>query len=331
MPGILVFASGAVVLVFLAVDAAWTTLWPDRGGGPASSRLAVSAGRFVTSARGGHHTVRSLLGPLIVILLLLLWVVLLISGWFLVFSADETSVVDATTRQRASALERLYYVGYTVFTLGNGDFRPNGDWWRLATTLATASGLVLITVAITYLISLLGAVVNMRTFAARVHAIGESPADFVTNAWDGSTFSGVDLLLSSLAADLTRLSTQHRAYPVIHFYHPTARHESTAVAVATLDEAVTLFGSGVKAPARPSRVILRSVRGSVEGYLSTLEGGAVSWADADLPLPDLATLRAAEIPTVADEDYQATRDSARDRRRKLRGLIESDGRSLAGR
>lgn len=201
----------------------------------------------------------------------------------------------------------------------------------LATTLATASGLVLVTVAITYLVSLLSAVVNMRTFASRVHAIGESPEEFVTNAWDGSTFSGVDLVLSSLAADVTRLSAQHRAYPVIHFYHPTARYESAAVAVATLDEAVTLFGSAVETSARPSRVILRSVRGSVEGYLSTLAGGAVTWADTDLPLPDLVTLRQADIPTVPDEEYQAARDGAGDRRRKLRGLLESDGRGLGGR
>ena len=273
----------------------------------------------------GRHVALSLLGPSIVIGVLSIWVIGLWLGWFLVFTASENTVVDAITRQASSDFERFYYVGYTIFTLGNGDLAPNGAPWQLATVLATGSGLILITLAITYLISVLGAVVNKRTFAARVHAIGESPQDLVCNAWDGTSFSGLDLVLSGLATDLSRLSVQHLAYPVIHFYHPSARNGSTAVAVAVLDEAITILELGVERSARPSRVVLRSARGSVEGYLETLAGGSVQWADADPALPGLESVRAAGVPTSSEADYRAQGTRAADRRRKLLGLVESDG------
>lgn len=325
MPGFVLLVLGLVVLAALVIDAGWTTLWPDRSGGPLSSRIAAFAWRHASEFLSGRNTALSLLGPIILALVLLLWVSLLWAGWFLIFSSGEASVVHATSREVASGFDRVYFVGYTVFTLGNGDLAPNGAPWQLATVLATGSGLVLVTLAITYLISVLGAVVNKRTFAARVHAIAETPEDFVKNSWDGAAFTGLDLVLSSMAEQLGRLATQHLAYPVIHYYHPSGRRGSTAVAVAVLDDAVTVLASGVAPHARPSRAVLRSVRGSVEGYLETLSGGPVRWADAEPPLPNLDDVRLAGIPTVDDTEYQAEREPARDRRRKLRGLVESDG------
>lgn len=325
MPGLISLSLGLVVLLALIVDAGWTTLWPDRSGGPLSSRLAAFVWRNASGLLAGRHTALSLLGPTVLSLVLLLWVVLLWLGWYLIFSSVETSVVDAVTRETASGFDRFYFVGYTIFTLGNGDFAPNGAAWQLATVLATASGLILVTLAITYLISVLSAVVNKRTFAARVHAMAETPEDFVVKTWDGGAFTGLDLVLSSLAEDLTRLATQHLAYPVIHYYHPSGRRGSAAVAVAVLDETVTILTAGVDSPARPARAVLRSVRGAVEGYLETLSGGSIRWSDADPALPDLDGVRVAGIPTVDDTDYHAERDQARDRRRKLRGLVESDG------
>lgn len=57
---------------------------------------------------------------------------------------------STATGNPAGTVERLYFTGYTVFTLGNGDFRPGAGTWQLATVAATGTGLVLITLAITY-------------------------------------------------------------------------------------------------------------------------------------------------------------------------------------
>ncbi|MDP8905788.1 MAG: potassium channel family protein [Chloroflexota bacterium] len=273
---------------------------------------------------GGRHVVLSLLAPLIVALVLLIRVTVLWAGWLLIFAADEASVVGTVSRQPASGFDRLYFVGYTIFTLGNGDFAPNGPLWQFLTVVASGSRLILVSLAITYLVSILGAVVTKRTFATRVHAMGETPQELVINSWDGDRFSRLEFVLSSLAADLARLGTQHLVYPVVHYYHPVDRRGSSAAAIAMLDAAVTLLSSGVARPGRPSRAVSQSVRGSVGSYLSVMEPGSVTWADSAPPSPDLAPLRLAGIPTVDDAPYLLDVEEQGERRRKLRGPLESD-------
>lgn len=325
VPAPLLFLLGLAALLALIVDAGWTTLWPDRSGGPFSSRAMAWAWRYASNAFTGRHLVLSLLGPTAVALVLLFWVVLLWLGWSLIFIAGGgTSVVHTISRAPASTAELIYFAGYTIFTLGNGDFSPNGAGWQITTAVASGSGLVLISLAITYLVSVLSAVVNKRTFAARVHAFGETPQAFLMNAWDRHAFTGLDLVLSSLATELARLGTQHLAYPVIHFYHPVGRRGSSAVAVALLDEAVTLLSCAVVPAAQPSKAVLHSVRGAVESYLQTLEGGPVKWADAPPPVPELAPMLAAGIPTTDRNEYRTAIEAASNRRKKLRGLVESD-------
>lgn len=50
-------------------------------------------------------------------------------------------MVDVTTGQSAETWERLYFAGYVVTTLGNGELRPDGMVWQLATVVMAFSGL----------------------------------------------------------------------------------------------------------------------------------------------------------------------------------------------
>lgn len=322
---LLSFVAGAAMVIGAVADAVWTVLWTERAGGPLSSRLIASVWRRCLASFSGHHTALSLVGPVSVALVLLLWIALVWAGWFLIFSTSDTSVVDAVTGAPGTAVDRLYYAGYTIFTLGNGDMAPNGPSWQIATVLATANGLVLITLGITYLVSVLGALVGKRAFASRVNGLGQSPEQFVVAAWDGRSFAGLDLVLNSLAVDLNRLSTQHLAYPVIHYFHSAVRAQSTAVAVAVLDEAVMLLRLGVAPEARPSHAVLASVASAVSAYLDTLTGGDVSPADTAPPPPSLDVVGRNGVPIVEDATYAGSVGAADDRRRRLRGLVDSDG------
>jgi len=70
---------------------------------------------------------------------------------------------------------RIWFVLYTMFTLGNGDYTPNGGAYQLAGGAAVASGMSLITLAVTYLLSVISAVTQKRSFAGQVSSFGESP------------------------------------------------------------------------------------------------------------------------------------------------------------
>ena len=48
--------------------------------------------------------------------------------------------------------------GFTAFTLGVGDYIPNGQPWEVLTAIAVVSGLGLTTLAIIYLVPVVSAV-----------------------------------------------------------------------------------------------------------------------------------------------------------------------------
>ncbi len=54
----------------------------------------------------------------------------------------------------------------------NGDLAPNGGLWKLVTVIETAQGLLTITFSVTYLISVLSAVNQKRSFAQSVLSLG---------------------------------------------------------------------------------------------------------------------------------------------------------------
>ncbi len=57
------------------------------------------------------------------------------------------------------------------------------------TALASCSGLVLVTLAITYRLAVVSAVVSRRSLAIRIHCLGTSGADIVTSGWWAGQFS----------------------------------------------------------------------------------------------------------------------------------------------
>ena len=322
---------GGVLVVAAAVDSLWTTLWTDGGGGPLTTTLSRGVWRTVTALPDRlRHVVLRGAGPLLILAAVGLWVGLLLTGWWLIFLAGETAVVDATTRVPADGVSRLYFVGYGLFTLGVGDYIAQGDGWQLATIVLTATGLFHITLAITYLMQVVSAVVDKRAFASGVHALGSLPHEVVASAWDGSGFPALDQRLLGFTDQLGRLTEQHLAYPVLHYVHTEDLNKASSVAVAVLDDAVTLLVDGVAPGARPSPTALVAARRSITSFLDTV---VVSMPGEDAPTPpspNLSALRAEGIPTVDDRSFATQLVAADGRRRQLNLLVRDDARRWPG-
>ena len=333
---ILLLLAGILVVAVTLLDALWTTLWPEGHAGPIVNwatfgihglfkRLAGGARRRASGARVNHRLL-SVEGPVTLVAGVLLWVALLWTGWTLIFSAGPAAIVGSHSHAPANGAERIYFTGYVLFTLGNGDFAPLGAGWQIATAVASLTGLLLISLTVTYLLSALGAVVTKRAFASQVIALGASPADFVCHAWDGRGFGALDLQLLSLAEQLGRVTQQHRAYPMLHYYHSTEERTAVPAAVAVLDDALTLLSFGVAPDCRPAPTPLRVTRETVRGYLDTVHQAHVGPADVPPAPPDLENLRRAAIPTVSEDAFAAAVGELGERRRLLRGILESEAR-----
>jgi hypothetical protein len=316
-----------VVLVLSVVFDVLTTTLRLSGSGIFSVRLtnrlwflALQSRRITT-----NHRLLSLLGFSIVLFSIVLWLILLWVGWVLIFSASDNAIINAQTNFPADFWSRVYFVGYSLVTLGLGDHRPEGALWQMATVLASANGFFFITLIAAYLLPLIAAVGAKRQFATYATSLGTTPSDIVIGAWNGKDFGALPQHLDTLSPMLTELAQQHLTYPVIHCFHDQVREAASAPTIAALGEALLLLRHGVAPEQRPDAVTLRVMQGAISTFLKTLNTAFIE-PDKDVPpLPNLEPLRQHGIPTVDDESFRDACAALEKQRRLLLSQVKRDG------
>jgi hypothetical protein len=321
---VLLIALGLALVGLALFDATVTTLAAGKGGGPLTRYLARWGWQLLRLlARGQSSSLLSYAGMLVLLLTVLTWVLLLWGGWFLVFLADEGAVVDASTSTPADLAGRAYYAAFVVFTLGTGDVVPGSGGWQLLTGLATFLGLFLVTLSITYLVSVVSAAVGRRALARTISLSGETGIDLVLLHAGPQGVSGqFTALTQALESQVLKVVQQHLAYPVLHHFHADGPASSAPRAMAVLDDALLLVSEGLAPQVRPGPDVLTRLRRAVEHYAETVAGQ--SGSESPPPLPSLDRLRAAGIPTVDDEQFAAAAGPHAARRRQVHRLVTAD-------
>jgi Ion channel len=313
---------GAVLVLAVNFDVLWTTL-RMAGAGPLTSWVTNLLWRLALKATPSHRAL-SATGFLIVLLTVGLWIGLVWLGWILVLGIDPGAVVDSRSGQPADLWARVYYAGFTLITLGNGDYVPNGRVWQVLSPVAAANGFFLVTLVITYLVPLMSAALQRRQLAVHIATLGKTPQEFLLRAWDGRSFGRLADHLIGLTFPIMGLGEGHLAYPVLHCFHSSERESAMAPNIVVLDEVLTLI-EGIAPEQQPDRVAIYPLRGAIDLLLATLADAHLEPEKHPPPLPDLRTLRAAGIPTVDDETFRCSLEAATDRRRLLFGLVEKEG------
>lgn len=321
--------AGLALLALGLGDAIGTTIRVGRRGGPVTRLVSGLLWRGLSRLRRRSRSGLPLYfagfaGLAVTLSVVAFWIAAMIGGWFLLFASSPTALVDVMTGQPTDALSRLYFSGYTVFTLGLGDIRPSGAVWQTATWLAAGSGLLLTTLAITYIIPLTTSASQKRQLARLISGLGRNPADIVTKGWSGRDFTALEGWLLSLTPMLTRLAEHHLAYPMLHFFHTADREAALAPSIAVLDEALLLL-SVVDQEVRPSSLTLDPPRAAIRALLSTMPEAYVMGADEPPPAPDLAFLDEHEIPHQPVAASRAAFTSAASHRRQLLSLVHHEG------
>lgn len=316
--------AGVVMLAITALDLARTVFDVGTGAGPISGFLSRSGWRgllFVHSRRRSHRLLETL-GVGIVLSLVGGWLLSVWIGWTLVFSSSPLAVVDSKTGQPVGFWDRAYMVGGGLLSLGNGDFSGGTPAWRLALAATVTSGLLLVTLSITYLVPVIGAASRRRKVAAYISALGMTPQEIVRGLWEPPGFPTLHDHLVALTPMLTELGQDHLAYPVLHFFHSAERGTALAPSVAALDEALTILEHGLE-----GEVVLPT---SVAGLRRALSGSLRALhlfpdrAFDPPPAPALGRLRAHGLPVVSHEQFEAALEPLADRRRLLGALVEED-------
>lgn len=319
-------AAAGIALVALALgDALWTTLWVDGSGGPLTGRLSTLLWRMALPVLRRRDRALSLVGPLVLVVTVVTWVLLLWAGWVLLFASQPQALPASSGPGFADWTGRIWFVGYTMFTVGNGDFSPSDGFWQIVSGLVAFTGMGMVTLAVTYLLNVLSAVTAKRAFADQVAGLGCSAEDFVLAGWNGRDLSPLDRQLTALASQLAGLTEKYLAYPVLQYYHAVGEQKSPVKAASVLDDSLTLLLLGVVPEQRPDPAALTSARSAVTSFLEdTREAASTSPAPDVPPPPSLARLRAAGIATVPDDEFADALGDLDDRRRVLLGLVRDD-------
>ncbi|WP_227369261.1 potassium channel family protein [Halomonas sp. M20] len=286
---------GFILIALATYDAIQTTLSASNSG-PLTNRFINCIGEiFLTiHRRRKSHAMLNALGPWITVLLIILWVSLAWLGWFLLFCSVPYAVVNSTTMMMATALERFYFIGYTISTLGYGDYVPGDNFWRFLSALAAANGLFLFTLAVTYIVPVVSATVQKRQCALSISALGHSPLHIIKTTHHGESFPGLANQLVSLQGSITTLGQQHLAYPILHYYH--SRHSISAlpVALARLYQALLIIEYACPRLDPATRLQISLTLDSIHQFLDTLHTAFIYPSQHEPSLPDL--LPYAELP-----------------------------------
>ena len=256
------------------------------------------------------------------------WGLLLWLGWMLVFSSSTGAIADTTTGTPASLWARFYFVGFSLATLGMGDFRPVGSLWQVMTAVCSLMGLMVVSFSIAYALPIISAAASKRSLGTLISTFGRTPQDIVLAAWDcderGNSALGSHLV--TLAPLLARLEEQHVTYPSLHFFTDPHHEKSAPVNIAVLDEALTILELGLTGANRPDKMQLRPVREAIFEFLVTLHRIYMPPATVPPP-PSLARLRKAGLPVVDDATFAERCASLKHRRQLLAALLAADGLS----
>lgn len=317
-------------MLLVILDVVWTAAAAGSGAGPLSGRLsallwrgALALGRTPDGPRHGFLTVA---GISVVVVVVLVWAAAAWGSWWVVFSAADGAVIDTASGRSAGLVDRLQFAGANFITLGSDDLSAGPGAWRFAPIGATATGVVFVTVAISYFVPVASALAERRQLGAYISSLGETPEDLVCNGWTNGSFEGLDQHLVALTPLVHSLAERHLTYPVLQYFHSGRRERtSTALTLVVLDEAITLLRSGVAAEVRPNPMTIDPLARAVGWYLDTVQGELVTDAARPLAAADLDVLRSATIPTVDDDEYRAAVRRAAPRRCQLAALLIDEG------
>jgi hypothetical protein len=324
----LFFIAGIIVLALTAVDVIWTTLLLV-GEGP----LSRMTGRFLSTIARRldclSHAGRTLLGPMVLMGVTLSWLLLLWAGWTLVFLGARSAVADTDTLDPGGFWDRVYTAGYMLITLGVGDFRPMNPLHQVLSVVAAISGFALVTLTMTFLLGLVGQVVNQRAAAQYILGLGGSAQEIVLRAWNGRSFSELSQHLPGVTTMLLQVSEQYYSRPLLHHFRGPTRHRSLPVSLVHLDDALTILSHGVSESARLNDAILKPLRSAIDRCLEVVERNLPLESVAPPPAPGLEALRQQGVPLVSDDVFEAALRTQHERRQRLQAYVRWDGGASA--
>ncbi len=321
-----VFILGLILLFITATDLINTSL-SVRGAGFITKRLSKTIWTVLLAIhkKTGARKPLELGGAFILVAILINWLLLIWISASLLFISQPDSLMNVETNSSTTIIDKIFYTGYTLSTLGLGDIEPDGSFWDILTAILSFSGLILISIAITYLIPVVSAEIIKRRISVFITTLGCSVEDILMNHWNGKNFKELEQPFISLTGTIILHAQNHKAYSVLHFFHSSDKKEAFVLNLTNLDEVLTTLLHGIPEAQQPSFNVLMGLRRAITSYLTTLPEAFITPGDEDPPLPELTALKTKGIQLIQDKTTDLAYENIKSRRRLLLSLIKDDG------
>lgn len=316
---------GTFIILYTLLDIIWTTLWVDGGAGKITNRLTTSMWR--TILKTDNKLLRNISGPLILTVTLFTWFFLLWLGATVFFAGDLGAIVNSSTNQSITWYQLPYYSGFVVFTLGIGDFTPQTPLFQIATALFSGVGMLMLTFGASYILSIVNAVVDKRTFARNIMGIGKNSTEFIMTVWNGEDFHQLDDVLADLNSQITQYTQRIQAFPLLQYYHSDDKEKATPVAMTVLYEAVLVIRYGIKDDGLVNAALISATIKSINNFADTTVAGYGDFFedfDGEQSKPDLSQIRHSNIPLTSEDDYVEKIEELNDKRNQLQKILMID-------
>ena len=315
LPPPLIAAVGALLILLANYDALVTTIAVGSGIRPLTMRVTRLERRVLQR----FPRLLPAGGPIVLLTSVTVWIVLLWAGYTLLFASDPDAIQGTTTNLPTDFVTRIYYAGYTLFTLGNGGFEPASGVWQIVTNVATLNGLFISTLAITYLLPVVSAVVQRRQMAAMITALGKTAEDVVIAAWNGEDFAYFDQQLPGVAETIMLTAERHIAYPVLHDFRSRDPETASERTLAMIDDVLTLLEHGVDPSVGIEPATVAVTRSAIAHAWQLMPVGPDEREPP--PLPDLNRISAHGIPTRTPAQFTLGAEVLNAHRCRLAALV----------
>lgn len=242
--------AGFVLLALIIFDIYATVLHSSARYGPVGESLNRSVWRVARAvafrlSRANRHRLLNMIGPLLLPLLISVYVVLLVLSYALVYYPHiPGGFTFGVAHPEPGWVDAVYFSGVTLTSVGYGDVVPRIAPLRFLALFEAASGLVVISLAITYMLTVYTALERKRAVAVSLyHQAGEGAdvAGFIAHHFVEGRFYGLRDALRTVMRDLQGLLESHIDHPVIHYFHPVEVYKGTPRVLFLLLETCTVI------------------------------------------------------------------------------------------
>ncbi|MFW2586946.1 hypothetical protein [Sagittula sp. SSi028] len=169
---------GVVLLGFVAVDIILSSLGAGAKG-PLAPRVAQSV-FAVTKLLPDRPVVHRICGPAVMVGVGGVWVVAMCASWTMILMADDSAVLQQSDQSPASLAGRAIFAGHLLSTLGGGQHQTGSELWGAVATMIGVSGMVVLTLSVSFVYSTTQAVSTGRAILALADTHGPGSGHFDT-------------------------------------------------------------------------------------------------------------------------------------------------------